>query len=48
VRTWEGVTRAFERRLHRCRQHPKLCPICARGRTRPMTPRRDPDTGAGT
>ena len=48
VRTWEGVTRAFERRLHRCHHHPQLCPICARGRTRPMTPRPDPHTGAGT
>jgi hypothetical protein len=48
VRTWDGVTRAFERRVHRCRHHGELCPICARGRLRPMMPRRDPVTGLRT
>ncbi len=28
VRTWPGKTREFERRLHRQRSDPKLCPQC--------------------
>jgi len=44
VRTWDGVTRAFERRIHRCRHLTEMCPICARGRFRPVFPRRNPGT----
>jgi predicted GIY-YIG superfamily endonuclease len=48
VRTWDGVTRAFERRLHRSSHLPQMCPICARDRIRPVIPRRNPGTGGMT
>lgn len=28
ARTWEGVDRHFERRLHNRKCNPRLCPIC--------------------
>jgi len=48
VRTWDGVTRAFERRVHRTRHLTEMCPICARNRFRPMRPRRDPESSGMT
>jgi hypothetical protein len=44
VRTWDGVTRAFERRIHRDRHLPAMCPICASGRVFLVIPRRNPGT----
>jgi predicted GIY-YIG superfamily endonuclease len=45
ARTWENVTRVFERRLHRNRNNPKCCPICAGKCVRPMRPRVEAKTG---
>ncbi len=45
ARTWENVTRVFERRVHRNRNSRRMCPLCAGARARPLTPRRDPATG---
>ena len=45
VRTWDGVTRAFERRVHRARHLAEMCPICSRRWLRPMAPRTGPDMG---
>lgn len=28
VRTWDGASRAFERRLKNCKMNPDLCPVC--------------------
>ena len=39
TRQWTGVTRAFERRAHRNKRSPALCPICTCGRPSPLTPR---------
>ncbi len=45
VRTWDNVTQAFERRLHRNRHLVEMCPICTTRWLRPLRPRRDPATG---
>ena len=39
ARQWTGVTRAFERRAHRLKHGPALCPICSAGRPWPLAPR---------
>jgi hypothetical protein len=28
VRTWQGKSRRFERRLKLQKHHPRLCPVC--------------------
>ena len=49
ARTWENVTRAFERRGHRKGSKRDVCPIClGRPALKRYTPRRDPLTGVGT
>lgn len=48
ARTWENVTRGFERRGHRRRGNRAVCPICIGARAyRAYCPRRDPQTGIG-
>jgi len=39
ARTWEKVNRTFERRVHRTKNSPKVCPICSGDRARPCRPR---------
>jgi predicted GIY-YIG superfamily endonuclease len=34
VRTWEDQDRAFERKLHRRKETPRLCPVCRAERRR--------------
>jgi hypothetical protein len=49
ARTWENVTRTFERRGHRKGSKREVCPICeGRPALKRYTPRRDPVTGIGT
>ena len=39
ARTWQRVDRRFERRLHRAKNTPKFCPICAGKRAWPFHPK---------
>ena len=45
ARTWEKVTRTFERRVHRTKNSPKVCPICSGCRARPCKPRHTANGG---
>lgn len=47
ARTWENVTRKFERRCHRAKRSPSVCPICRGKKAWPMAPRRVAPTGLG-
>lgn len=36
VRTWEGVDKAFERKLKRRKMGPRLCTLCLAARRKPL------------
>ena len=36
ARTWPGTDRAFERKLHRRKASPRLCPLCRRQMELPL------------
>lgn len=40
AKTWSRVDRHFERRLHRAKNSPRLCPICSGERAWPFHPRK--------
>jgi len=41
ARTWEGQGRDFERKLKRCKNAARYCPVCKQGHAREYKPKKE-------